>query len=160
MSNDAFITGVEYPHPFDELTVALCSSAVRNVCILSPALDHAAFDNEPLAEALSTLARRTRSSEVRILVSDTRKIVGQGHRLLRLARRASSAIKIRRLIEHPEWRGETIVIRDSSGVLYLPGGSEHEGFYEPDSRASTQAHLDLFNDLWRYSVEDPDLREL
>jgi hypothetical protein len=52
------------------------------------------------------------------------------------------------------------VIRDRDGVLYKPGGSDHDGFYEPDSRASTQGHLELFDELWRYSVEDPDLRNL
>ena len=53
-----------------------------------------------------------------------------------------------------------MVIRDHDGVLYKPGGADHEGFYEPDSRASTRRHLDLFNDLWRYSVEDIELRAL
>ena len=54
MSNE-FLAGVGYPHPFDELAVELCSSAARQVCILSPGLDHSAFDNEALAEALAAL---------------------------------------------------------------------------------------------------------
>jgi hypothetical protein len=109
---------------------------------------------------LSALARSSRQTQIRILVSDTRKLVGRGHRLLELARRLSTSIHIRKLEEHPDWNGETIVIRDRDGVLYKPGGSDHDGFYEPDSRASTQGHLELFDELWRYSVEDPDLRNL
>jgi hypothetical protein len=157
---DGFITGVEYPHPFDELAVALCNSAGRSICILSPRLDHEAFDNAALVDALSALARRSRQTQVRILISDPRPLVGRGHRLLQLARRLPSTVLIRKLAEHPDWNGETIVTRDSSGVLYKPAGSDHEGFYEPDSRASTRRHLELFEELWRHSVEDSELRTL
>jgi hypothetical protein len=160
MSNNEFLTGVEYPHPFDELAVALCASAARYICILSPDLDPQAFDNAELVDAMSALARSSRQTQIRILVSDTRKMVGRGHRLLQLARRIPTSVQIRKLAEHPDWNGETIVIRDRDGVLYKPGGSDHEGFYEPESRASTQQHLELFEELWRYSVEDPDLRTL
>ena len=53
-----------------------------------------------------------------------------------------------------------VVIRDHDGVLYKPAGSDHDGFYEPDSRASTRKHLELFEELWRYSVQDTELRTL
>ena len=157
---DGFKNGVEYPHPFDTLAVALCSTAARNVCILSPGLDHDAFDNAELVTALSALARSSRQTQIRILISDSRALVGRGHRLLQLARRIPSSLRIQKLAEHPDWNGETVVIRDRDGVLYKPGGSDHEGFYEPDSRASTQKHLELFEELWRHSAQDVELRSL
>ena len=160
MSDSEFIQGVAYPHPFDDLAVALCQTAARYVCILSPRLDAAAFDSDELASALSTLARSSRQTEVRVLVADTRGLVGRGHRLLQLARRMPSLVQIRRLSDHPDWKGQTVVVRDRDGVLYKPEGSEHDGFYEPESRASAAKHLELFEELWRYSVEDPELRTL
>lgn len=160
MSEQEFIQGVAYPHPFDDLAVSLADSASRYICIMSPRLDRAAFDRDELATALSALARSSRQTEVRILVADTRGLVGRGHRLLELARRMPSLVQIRRLSEHPDWNGQTIVIRDRDGVLYKPGGPGHDGFYEPDSRASTRQHLELFEELWRYSVADPELRTL
>ena len=159
-STSGFLTGVEYPHPFDELAIELCQGAGRNICILSPCLEHAAFDNSGLADALSTLARRGSQTQVRILISDSRSLAGRGHRLLQLARRLPSIVHLQKIAEHPDWNGETIVIRDRDGVLYKPGGSNHEGFYEPHSRASTQRHLDLFEELWRHSVQDTELRSL
>lgn len=155
-----FITGVAYPAPFDRYTVALCESAMRHLAIQSPQLDHAAFDNSALVDAISALARRSRQAQVRILVSDARSLVTRGHKLLQLARRLPSVVHIRKLAEHPQWNNETIVIRDRDGVLFKPGGSDHDAFYEPDSRASTVRHLELFDELWRYSVEDPELRSL
>lgn len=160
MPGDSFVTGVAYPRPFDEYAVALCTGALRYVCILSPHLEHAAFDNDALTEALGELARASSQTRVRILVSDTRQIVTRGHRLLQLARRLPSTVHMHKLAEHPDWNGETFVLRDRNGVLFKPGGSDHDAFYEPDSRASTRRHLDLFEELWRHSTQDPELRAL
>ena len=155
-----FVSGVAYPQPFDEFAVALCADAARQLCILSPSLDHRVFDNAELSQAMSQLARQSRQTEIRILIKDSRPLVARGHRLLTLARRIPSSVRIQKLAEHPDWNNETIVIRDRDGVLYKPGGSEHDGFFEPDSRASTRKHLELFEDLWRYSVQDIELRSL
>jgi len=157
---EEFTAGVDYPHPFDEYAIALVQSAVRYVCILSPRLDHAAFDSEELAEALSALARRNRHTRVRILIADSRDIVSRGHRLLQLARRLPSAVHMQKILEHPDWKGQTVVIRDRDGVLFKPAGSGDDGFCQPGSRASTQRHLELFDELWRYSEEDPELRSM
>jgi hypothetical protein len=159
-SSKEFTTGVEYPSPFDRYGVSLCESARRHICIQSPKLDYAAFNNTELVAALSALARSSRQAQVRILISDSRLLIGRGHHLLQLARRLPSTVKIRKLAEHPQWNNETVVIRDRDGVLYKPGGSEHDAFFEPDSRASTARHLELFDELWRHSVEDSELRSL
>ena len=140
--------------------LSLCQSASRYICLLSPRLDHAVFDSSELVEALGALARRSPQTQVRILISDPKLVVGRGHQLLLLAHRLPSTVHMRTLAEHPSWKGETVVIRDVSGVLYKPGGSDHDAFYEPDSRASTRRHLEQFEELWRFSVENPELRPL
>tara|TARA_R110001592_G_scaffold38609_1_gene127204 strand:- start:41880 stop:42365 length:486 start_codon:yes stop_codon:yes gene_type:complete len=159
MSNE-YLTGVEYPHPFDDLTVELCSSAAREICILSPKLDHQVFDRPELVQAIGVLIRSSRQTRVRILVADSRALVTRGHRLLLLARRLPSSVHIQKQVDHPQWKGETIVICDREGVLYKPGDSDHDGFYEPSSRASAKRHLELFDDLWRHSAQDVELRSL
>jgi hypothetical protein len=160
MSNKEFVTAIDYPQPFDEYAVELCRSASRYICIMSPDLDHAAFDNSDLVDALSALARGSSQTQVRILVSNARQIVTRGHRLLQLARRLPSTVHIQELAEHPDWNSETVIIRDRDGVLYKPGGSDHNAFYEPDSRASTTRHLELFEELWRHSSQGVELRSL
>ncbi|MEM8561023.1 MAG: hypothetical protein AAGF57_02255 [Pseudomonadota bacterium] len=157
MSNE-FLSAVEYPHPFDDLAVELCASAAREICILSPRLDHQVFDRVEIVDAIAGLVRSSRQTRIRILIADSRSVVARGHRLLLLARRLPTSVHIRKQEEHPQWKGETIVICDRDGVLYKPGDSDHNGFFEPSSKASTQAHLELFNELWRHSVEDIELR--
>ena len=159
MSNE-FLSGVEYPHPCDDLAVELCSSAAREICILSPKLDHQVFDRPELVEAIGVLIRSSRQTRVRILVADSRALVTRGHRLLLLARRLPTSVQLQKQVDHPQWKGETVVICDRDGVLYKPGDSDHNGFFEPSSRASTQRHLELFNELWRHSEQDVELRSL
>lgn len=155
-----YLNGIEYPHPFDEHVVTLCHSASRYINIVSPGLDHAVFDNDDLLSALSNLARSSRQTRVRILISDKRALVSRGHRLLGLYRRLPSSVQLQLIADHPDWNGETFVVRDHSGVLYKPAGSEHHAFLEPESRASAARYLGLFDDLWRFSAEDQDLRVL
>lgn len=151
---------IEYPSPFDQRVVELAESAARYLFILSPRLDHRVFDNPDLVKSLSGLARSSRQTAIHILVSDPRGLVARGHRLLALARRTPSTVLIRRLEHHPEFKGQTVVIRDRDGLLYKPADTENEAFYQPDSRSDVQPHLELFEDLWRYSTEDPELRSL
>ncbi|MEH6583707.1 MAG: hypothetical protein V7754_17370 [Halioglobus sp.] len=151
--------GVAYPAPFNLMAIALCQSATRQIRILSPHLDHRVFDNPDLADAFSSLARRDTHSRVHLLISDSRPIVQRGHRLLNLARRLPSSIMIRKLTDHPEMTGETVVLRDFGGVLFMPA-DEGPGFYEPDSRASAQSFIDKFDRLWQRGVQDPEFRRL
>ena len=160
MSSEHDTTAIDYPQTFADTAVELCQSATRYVAIQSPTLDHAVFDNGALADAMSALARSSRQTHIRILVSDTRQIVSRGHRLLELSRRLPSAIQIQRLEDHPSWNGETLVIRDRNGFLFKPAGSTHQAFFEADARAMTRRHLEQFQDLWRLSVADPNLRTL
>jgi hypothetical protein len=152
-------THLGYPQPFADLAIKLCAAANRELRIISPSLDHAVFDNRELADALSALARRNRSSRIRILVNDPRAMVLRGHRLLSLARRLPSSISIQKLEHHPDMNGETVLLRDNSGLLYMP--AERDGGYcHPDSRASTQPYIDKFDYLWERSSDDPEFRQM
>lgn len=154
------LQGVGYPSPFDQLTLTMANNAQRYLCIQSPSLDRRVFDSAELAEAIAALARRSRQTDIRILIGDPRPLVKQGHRLLNLARRLPSKLRIQVLEEHPEWRGETVVIRDRDGVLYTRDEGGKEAFYEPDSQASTLRHLELFEELWRQSAPSIELRNI
>ena len=154
-----YSTGIAYPHPFAEWAIALTADASREICILSPDLDHRVFDDRNLVDALSALARRSRQSRVRVLISNYRPMIQRGHRLLALARRLPSSILLQQLDEHPDWKGETLVIKDRNGVLCKPAESE-AAFCEPDSRARAERYLELFNELWRHSAPHIEFRSV
>lgn len=155
-----FVSGVTYPHPFQCLGLSLIKKARRSVKILSPNLDPDVFDNADIASALTALARKSRHTYIQILVADTATMVKRTHQLATLAQRISSSISIRILKEHPSWRGDTCVLTDTCGVLYMPENAQHRGFYKPDSPAATQRYLQQFEELWNAATPDPQLQIL
>lgn len=157
---DEPVSGLAYPKPFDQLAVAQVRLAGREVRILSPRLDPAVFDGEEFLSAARSFVRRSRQSRIRILVEDARALVQRSHGLLTLTRRLPSSIEMRRLAEHPDWNGDTQVIRDRDSLLDLPAAAESPAFYRPGDRASTEQALDRFDELWRAGVEDPEFRAL
>ena len=153
-------SAVSYPDPYAQLCVELADTARRHIRIYNPTLAHEVFDSAELSSAIAGLARRSRQCDVRILISDSRYIIDRGHRLLTLARRLSSTVKIQKLSDHPELPKETFLIRDDSGIIYKPLDAEHEGFYEPDSRSKVAPFLERFDALWNRSAADGELRQL
>ena len=149
---------IAYRTDFSRHLIELASSASRHLAILSPALDAAVFDQRNVSDALAGLARRSRESMIRILVSDPRPIVQRSHRLLQLSRRLPSRVKLHCLARHPEWRGQTLVVRDNNGTAFKPGDSDHDAFVNSQSRAYAQGHAELFDELWRKSAPDPEFR--
>ncbi len=152
---DQFISGVSYPQPFATLALQLARTAKRSLRIYSHELDRVVFDDAELASALVALIKRSRISEVRILVNDARPMTQHDHRLLNLARRLSSSIHIRVLAEHPQLPDATFVVRDDDGTLYQPDDRELQGFYEPGSRASAKRFVEQFDYLWQSGERDP-----
>lgn len=157
---DEEVRRVDYPQLFAELAIAQVRLARREIALLSPRLDRAVFEQEAFLDALRALLRHSRQSRVRILVQDVRPIIEHGHRLLHLARRLPSGIELRRLSEHPDWDGDTLLLRDRSGVLSHPGGESNPGNYRPNDRGRCLTALGRFDELWRCGSHDPEFRAL
>ena len=138
----------------------IIESGTRQVDILSPKLDHVLFDQPALVDAISDLARGHRQSQVRILVgaANTKMIVQRGHQLLNLARRLDSKIKIRALADMEE--AETWLTADHDGYWLLPDHSEYQGVANVWDPVTTNRLKERFEELWRRSEEDPELRLL
>ena len=155
-----FRPALRYPQPYGELALHLANKANRYLRIYSPQLDHDVFDIAAFADAISSLSRRSRHSDIKILINDSSTIIKRGHRLLDLSRRLSSFIKIQKISSHPEVTADTFMVKDLDGVIYSPAQPDRLGFYEPASRASSQKFIDKFDLLWSKSQPDPELRQL
>jgi predicted GNAT family N-acyltransferase len=154
------ITRLGYPQPFAQLVIAQARLARRELRILSPGLDTRVFEDEQLFSALRGLLRRTRQAQVKILIADARALVERGHGLLSLARRLPSGMEMRCLAEHPDWNGDTLVLRDRDSVLAQPASESDPGSYRPGDRGRGQGAVARFEELWRAGSVDPNLRAL
>ena len=154
------VSPVYGPEPFATLLLSLARSTRRQLAVLSPSLDRSLFEPPGLREAITVLCRQTREAEVRILVADGRALTARGSALLQLARRLPSKLSFRELPEHPEWPGDSCVIRDRDGLLTLPAEPQSPGSYHPGDRPRVAGELDRFDTLWRLGQETAELRAL
>ena len=128
--------------------------------IYSPWLDHSLYDNEPLHQAISRLARKNRHTEIQILIWNSHRVVKNGHALLEISRRLSSSIHIR--VVHADYRQMTheYMLADESGIVYRLDFEIYEGYANFTDKTEVNRLGREFQRAWDSSYEDPNLRGL
>lgn len=139
--------------------VTRCTSRYLN--ILSDHLDAPIFADEDFVLALSKAARRSRNSQIRILLRDSKKLHGINHPLVTLSQRLSSKVEIRALTEEPQKPDIAYLISDAQRLVYFNNESERVGFANYRAGPEAQNLLEEFDNLWnRHSRRDPNLERL
>lgn len=138
----------------------LTQQADRKIRILSPNLEPDLFDSDGMTDALSALARKHRDSEVQILILDSKPIVRRGHRLLKLHRRLSSSVKIRKPANAAEDIKEALVITDQIAVFVQSIREPDKRWANFNNRPMAEDYCAQFDELWHRSIDDPELRTL
>ena len=141
----------------------LLSEGQNNVFIFSRDLNSLLFNHAEVVDEISRIARRTPSSDVRLLIQNPQVVVEADHKLLRLAQRLSSRITIQKLTIDPPNNQSFMVIDDDK--LWLQHDEniitgENTGFMNTKARAEAKSFTQTFKDLWRYSESDVRLRRL
>lgn len=147
-------------HDRAAVALDLAQQASRRLRLLSNTLDHTLFDNPEFAAALSQLARRGRSSELRLLVVETQPLVQRGHRVLELARRLSTTLQLRRADCRPEDIRDNFLVADERGVLCYALKEPEKAWADYNSQPLAVDYAAQFDELWHRSIDDPALRLL
>jgi len=135
----------------------LVSQTQQKLLILSADLDQQVFNTATMVDYFSVLARKSRYTDIRLLVTNTSSIVNRGHRLLDLQRRLSSKISIRKASCEPHLIKQNLIIADNIGFI-CQSVSEYEkvwGNYKNLPVAET--YVSEFNELWGQASEDRNL---
>ena len=148
-------TGLERTR--QSLQLALTQTS-RHVDIMSPQLVSELFDNDAICEQLTRLARRGRFTRIRILVHEIKPLIESGHKLVALAGRLKTAIEIRVLEYHPEWRDETLIVLDRSEGLLLKARDNHSRMIS--TRPEAKRLSEHFDRIWQASHETLEFRHL
>ncbi len=143
----------------DQIT-HICANARRHIDILSHSLDYPVFNHMDPVGAISKMARAHAQAQVRILVRDTRPLVENSHRLVRLSQRLPSKIQLRKLIEEPENSEMAFVLCDRDQLVYKNDDKEYRGFVNYAGAAEVQNLREAFSRLWELARPDPKLRVL
>jgi len=138
--------------------LTLLADTSRHVDIVSPNLEPLLFSDPDVLAALAALARRGRHTRIRILIEQLDPVLFEGHKMLALAKRLTTAMSVRVLNSHPEWKRETVVLCDSTaGLLVIPENKRTQVF---SNRADAKRWSETFERLWFAAEESPELRQL
>jgi hypothetical protein len=142
------------------VALELVRQARREVYVVTHDLDPPVYNQEAFIDALSAFARQSRYSHARFLIRNSDKALKQGHRLLPLAQRLSSRIKLHNPgFEHRDFI-EAFIVVDGIGYIWRQLANRFDGeasFKAPLKGRDLRA---LFLEMWERSEPDPQLRRL
>lgn len=145
---------------FRDQTALICARARRHIDVLSHNLDYPVFNHVDTVAAISRMARTHSQAQVRILVRDTRPLVENSHRLVRLAQRLPSKIQLRKLTEEPENTEMAFVLCDRDQLVYKNDDREYRGFVNYAAAPEVRTLQETFSRLWELARPDSKLRVL
>lgn len=144
-----------------DATLTLLGDAANEIALLTRDLDPALLDNTSVIEAFKRVALSGRRARIRILVQEPRRVIVEGHGLVRLAQQLPSAIEIRVPTEDVDL-GEpsAFLLNDRGGFLLRPLASRMEGEGNTCAPGRQRQLLAAFDETWERSLPSPDLRVL
>jgi predicted GNAT family N-acyltransferase len=143
-----------------EHNLDLVRQCQRNLLILSYDLNPELYDQPSFVEVVSSLARKSRYSDIKILIQDSSRAVSAGHRLVELQRRLPTHIKLRKITDRNSKPSENFLVADGIGLIV-------QSVHDPDiqwgnynNRPLAEDYQKQFEELWQHAEEDPELRKL
>ena len=128
--------------------------------IISRELDPDLFDRVEFVDAVKRMVLNNRQATVRMLVSEPKKIVGHGHRMVDLARSLPSFIDIRVPAKEHQGFNEMLFIADATGYLHRLHPERFDATINFNDRRVAK-HLRLeFDEMWSKATQDTNLRQL
>ncbi|WP_230515302.1 GNAT family N-acetyltransferase [Teredinibacter turnerae] len=136
----------------------LARTASRTLDILCANLTPAVWANEEVLEGVSALARRSASSQIRLLIADSKPLQGVSHPLVRLVQRLPSTLQIRVINAEVSAPDHAYAIADRQRIAFLNDEASYNGFVNYRAPAECRHQLDEFDRFWNYnSSSDPNL---
>lgn len=138
--------------------LALLQQAQRSLCLYSDDLEPWLYHDDSIQQACTRFLLTSPRARLRILVRNPSRAVKEGHCLLRLSRRLSSNMHIRKL--NPDHPSEEMayLLTDDQGLLLLPELGQQSGYALYRNPARVRQRQAQFDQAWDISITDPDLR--
>lgn len=142
------------------LTQHMAEQAKRSVHIVSRHLDPELYNYPAFIETLRHLARRSKYTEIRVLVQDSTPAVKNGHRLIQLSQQLSSYVKIRKL--HNDYKDylRAFMVADGEGYVLREFSDRYEAVIDYHAPRQAKELLKFFTEAWEISEPDPQLQRL
>lgn len=151
------------PEVIASLRLQVLAAARYKLAIHLPTLPAAIFSSQDELAELRRIAISGRGAEIRILLGDVAGALRTGHRLLDLAQRLPSALRIRTTVADDE-SSETVasawLLNDTGGYLFLPDAERWEGRAALRDGPGLAPLLLQFEQIWERATPATQLQPL
>jgi predicted GNAT family N-acyltransferase len=142
----------------DKSALALIGQVDRQLRILSFDLDQAIYGQADLVEAVSRLARKSRFSDIKILICRSDGLTGRGHQLVQLQQRLSSIIQLRKVRDDAQEIKNNLIVADNLGVICQSIKEPEIIWGNFNNRPIAEDCMAQFDRLWNRAHPDPNLK--
>jgi hypothetical protein len=143
-----------------KIAVAMVQQTELHLDILSRDFDPDVYDNHEFCEVLEELALRSRHSQIRILLHNTKLVSQRGHLVMHLGRQLGSLMQIRQLAEVHKSIPDTFMIADGIGFMHRPHSDTLAATVNFKNRPKVKELSKLFDKLWLDGEPDQESRFL
>jgi len=140
--------------------LALAQQAQRTIRIFTRDLEALVYNTQEFIVAVTGLASLGQYSHVLILIQDSTYVVKNGHRLVELAYRLSSKIKLRKPCYEYRNYNEAFLVADKDGLIHRRLADRYEGTASFHNPMEARKLAKFFDEVWEKSEPDPELRRL
>jgi len=138
----------------------LALQAQRSLRIYTRDMDIPVYNSREFVDAVTSLATRSQYTFIHILIRDSTNVVKNGHRLIELAYRLSSKIKLRNPYHEYRNYNEAFLVADETGLIHRRIADRYEGIADFRNPLKARNLAYFFDEVWEKSAPDPELRRL
>lgn len=163
IATDEGARAVAGPEAIASLRLQVLAAARYKLAIHLPTLPAAMLSSQDELAELRRIAIAGRGAEIRLLLGDVAGALRTGHRLLDLAQRLPSALRIRTPVtddESSETSASAWLLNDTGGYLFLPDAERREGRAALRDGPGLAPLLLQFEQIWERAAPATQLQPL
>jgi hypothetical protein len=133
---------------------AVAASAQRLMTIYTPDLEPELYDQNAFLEIVKRFVLARRFAKVRVLISDSNRLLRDNNRFIAMGRRLTSCIDIRPAVGANRQRAASYVIADDRAIVYRVHADRWDGVADLNNPPVARQYLDEFDEIWHSSAND------
>lgn len=142
------------------IALAMVTQGKKTLDIISRDMDPRIYNTIEFSNAVRDLACQAKYCKVRLLIHDSEPATKRGHYLVKLSRRLSSYIEIRKISNDFKNYNEAFMVVDFQGYIHRGLADRYEGSANFNDPGRARELTEYFDEVWRHSLSEPDLRQL
>lgn len=145
---------------YKSLGIELLRRAKKQICFFGKNIDSTLFDDPEVLAYLSEFARRSDKTQILFAIHSSQQNISSGHRLLPLAQKLTSSIKINAVSRKHQELTQMFLIIDDDCYLSCQSDNRYQGKVGLNVPADVRPFQQKFDTIWEHSTPDISLRRL